>query len=88
MSTINVRVEEKTKKAASKVLKSVGLDLSSGINIFLRQVAVEEGLPFKPTRKSLKEIRAEWDKQVAEALRSGKRYETAEELFKDLDKLV
>lgn len=88
MTTLSVRIEEKTKKAASKALKDIGLDLSSGIKIFLHQVAVEKGLPFKPTKRSPKEIRTMWDADVEEALRNGKRYTTAKELFKDLDKLI
>ena len=88
MTTLSIRIEEKTKRAASKALKDIGLDLSSGVKLFLNQVVTEKGLPFKPTKRSPKEIRARWDAGVAEALRSGKRYETAEELFKDLDTLI
>lgn len=88
MTTVNVRIEEKTKKAASKALKDIGLDLSSGVKLFLKQVITEKGLPFTPTKRSPREIRAKWDASVDEALRSGKRYNTAKELFKDLDKLI
>lgn len=83
MTTLSVRIEEKTKKAASKALKDIGLDLSSGIKIFLNQVAVEKGLPFTPTRNAAK-LRARWDKEVAEARKSGKQYTDTKELFKDL----
>lgn len=83
MTTLNVRIEEKTKKAASKVLKRVGLDLSTGVKIFLHQVITEKGLPFRPT-KNPTALRAEWDKEVAYARKHGKRYDSAEELLKDL----
>ncbi len=86
MTTVNVRIEEKTKKAASKALKSIGLDLSAGIKMFLHQVVTEQGLPFKPTKRTPKEIRARWDAQVAEALRSGRGYDSAEELLRDLER--
>ncbi|OGG80505.1 hypothetical protein A3A39_00285 [Candidatus Kaiserbacteria bacterium RIFCSPLOWO2_01_FULL_54_13] len=86
MTTVNVRIEEKTKKAASKALRNIGLDLSAGIKIFLHQVVTEKGLPFKPTKRSPKEIRARWDAQVAEALRSGRGYDNVEELIRDLEK--
>lgn len=85
MTTLNIRIEEKTKKAAQKALADIGLDLSSGIKIFLTQVANEKGLPFKPTKRSPKEIRARWDAEVAEALKNGKRYTNTKDLFKDLD---
>jgi DNA-damage-inducible protein J len=88
MTTLSIRIEEKTKRAASKALKDIGLDLSSGVKLFLNQVVTDKGLPFKPTKRSPKEIRAQWDAEVAEALRSGKRYNSAKELFTDLDTLI
>lgn len=83
MTTVNVRVEAKTKKAASKVLKSIGLDLSAGVKIFLTQVAIDKGLPFRPT-KNPAAIRAKWDREVEEALRTGKRYKSGRELLDDI----
>jgi DNA-damage-inducible protein J len=84
MSVLNVRIEENTKRAASKALADIGLDLSTGVKIFLHQVIVEKGLPFRPTKKNHAALRAQWDREVAEARKNGKRYDTAEELFKDL----
>ena len=83
MTTINVRIEEKTKKAAQKVLADVGIDLSTGVKIFLQQVVTENGLPFTPT-KNAKALRAKWDKESAWALKHAKRYTDTKELFKDL----
>lgn len=79
MTTLNIRIEEKTKKAASKVLRDVGLDLTSGVKIFLHQVALEKGLPFTPTR-NMSAIAAKWDKEVADALKKGKVYNAADAL--------
>ena len=84
MTTINVRIEEKTKKRAAKTLADIGLDMSSAVNMFLKQVVVEQGLPFTPTKKDPKKIRAQWDREVAWALKHGKRYTDTKELFKDL----
>ena len=61
----------------------MGLDLSTGVKIFLHQVVTEQGMPFKPT-KNPAALRAEWDKEVAWALKHGKKYDSAEELLKDL----
>ncbi len=83
MTTINVRVEEKTKKAASKALKGIGLDLSSGIKIFLHQVAVEKGLPFRPSKTPLVS-RAQLDREFEDAMKDGKRYTSGKELLGDL----
>ena len=79
---MNVRIEAKTKKAASKALADIGLDLSTGVKIFLHQVINDKGLPFKPS-KNPAALRAEWDKEVAEARRS-KRFKTVDEILKGL----
>ena len=82
MQPVNVRVKEKTKKAARKVLADIGLDLSTGVNLFLHQVAIEKGLPFTPTKNSAA-LRAKWDAEAAEA-RRGKKYKNAKEVLADL----
>ncbi len=86
MTTINIRIDEKLKKAAGKTLASLGLDTSSAVKMFLSQVVTENGLPFTPSKDPAK-IRARWDKEVAEALKNGKRYSTAEEMHKDIFKV-
>lgn len=87
MSTLSIRIEEKTKKEAQKTLEALGLDLSTAVKMFLNQVVIEQGIPFKPSR-SPKQIRVEWDREAAHALKYGKRYSTAEELFKDLQREI
>jgi DNA-damage-inducible protein J len=84
MTTVNVRIEEKTKKAASKALKEMGLDLSSGIKLFLNQVAVEKSLPFRPTTSVPRVSRARLDAEFEDAIKNGKRYTSAKEMFDDL----
>jgi DNA-damage-inducible protein J len=83
MTTLNIRIESDVKAKASKTLASIGLDMSSAVKMFLNQVITEKGLPFTPT-KNAKVIRARWDREVTEALKSGKSYKTAEELHRDI----
>lgn len=47
MSTIQIRVDEKTKKSAKKVLEDVGMDMSSAIKVYLKQIVIQNGIPFK-----------------------------------------
>ena len=82
MTTLNVRIEEKTKLAASKALADIGLDLSSGVKLFLHQVVTEKGLPFTPT-KNAAVIRAKWDAESARA-RTGRQYKSAKEALRSL----
>lgn len=85
MTTLSIRIEEKTKRDASKALAHLGLNLSSAVNMFLSQVVIEQGIPFKPSRAP-KQIREEWDKEVAWALKYGKSYKNAEEMHRDIFK--
>lgn len=82
MTTINIRIDEKLKRDASKTFASLGIDTSSAVKMFLAQAVKEKGLPFKPTRDP-KAIRARWDKEVKEALK-GKGYTDVREMHRDI----
>ena len=82
-TTINIRIDKKTKESAQKTLQAMGLDLSSGIKIFLKQVVVEQCIPFRP-RKYFGLTRAQWDKEAEHALKYGKRYTSTKEMMDDI----
>lgn len=46
MTTIQVRIDEKTKRKVRKVFSDVGLDLSSGIRMYLNWIAMNQKVPF------------------------------------------
>lgn len=46
MTTIQVRIDEKTKKSAKKVLDSIGMDMSSAVKVYLKQIVITQSLPF------------------------------------------
>lgn len=48
MATIStqVRIDETTKKQAVELLEGLGLNLSDAINMFLKQVVLQNGIPF------------------------------------------
>lgn len=47
MSAIQIRIDEKTKKSAKKVLDKVGMDMSVAIKVYLKQIVIRQGIPFK-----------------------------------------
>ena len=59
---INVRSDVETKSKAQEIFASLGLDMSTAINIFLRQTVRQNDLPFvlttgvKPKKKSRAEM--------------------------------
>ena len=46
MSNIQIRIDEKEKKAAKEIFEKIGLDMSSAIKLFIRQATLRKGLPF------------------------------------------
>ena len=62
-SAINVQVDSQDKEMATSILKDLGLNMSTAINMFVKQIIKTNGLPFEvvnPTpsrelKKALKE---------------------------------
>jgi DNA-damage-inducible protein J len=48
-STIQIRIDNKTKKSVAKIFKTLGLDLSSGVKIYFQKILHTRGIPFSIT---------------------------------------
>lgn len=46
MTTIQLRIDEKTKQRSKKILDELGLDMISAVKLFLRQIIIRRGIPF------------------------------------------
>lgn len=46
MTTIQIRIDEKTKRSAQKVLGKLGIDMSTAIKAYLKQISIRDGIPF------------------------------------------
>ena len=49
-TNINIRTDSDLKAKAQGILGELGLDLSTAINVFLRQVVRKEAIPFEISR--------------------------------------
>ncbi|MDR1635481.1 MAG: type II toxin-antitoxin system RelB/DinJ family antitoxin [Bifidobacteriaceae bacterium] len=47
MERINFRADRKVRQDAERVFHALGLNLSDGLNVFLRRVAAEQAIPFR-----------------------------------------
>ena len=61
-TNLNVRVDENLKKTADTLLNELGLNMSTAINIYLKQIVRENGIPFeikldKPNAETLQDVR-------------------------------
>ncbi len=89
MATVptQIRIDEEVKKQATELFAALGLDMSSAVNIFLRQSIIQGGIPFDV---KVPQYRSE----VIEAMKEAKSicndttvtgYTDLEEMFKELD---
>lgn len=46
-ANINIRVDSEVKSKAQEVFSALGLDMTSAINLFLRQAIRKNGIPFE-----------------------------------------
>ena len=81
-TTIQTRLSPKLKKDAQKAFKSMGLDLSTGVKLFLTQVVRTQSIPFEVfTFDNLSEDKQlEIVKEAKYALKYGKRYTNIHEM--------
>ena len=89
MTTINVRVEETIKKQASELFEELGLDMTTALNLFLRQAIMYGGIPFeirKPNAETLAAIE-EIEKTKRGEVKA-KRYNSFADLVKELEEEI
>lgn len=85
-TTLQVRIDKKTKTKAQKIFKEIGIDMSSGIKMFLSRVINTGTVPFIPLTKNgfTKEYEQELLREVEEAEKYGKRYNSIQEAHADI----
>ena len=80
-TVVRARIDSDTKARAAEALKAMGLTVSDAIRLLMLRVAEERRLPFTiqaPNRTTVEAM-----KELAEG--RGRRFDSAEELFRDLD---
>lgn len=84
-AVVQVRIDETIKSQAVAVLNNLGMDTSTAINVFFRQVIAENGLPFKPTQAKFNDETLAAIKESDEMVKNGtgKQYASVDDLFED-----
>ena len=52
-ATVQVRIDEDTRKQANALFERIGLDMPTAIRMFLKQSIESNGLPFQPMIKDI-----------------------------------
>ena len=90
MSTVakNFRIDSELSDQASKLLEGLGLSMSQAVSMFLRQVVLQQGLPFevKYPKRSGELLDAIEEAKRLEADPRTKHYTNMNEMWADLDK--
>lgn len=72
-TTLNIRTDKEIKVKAEQIFDALGLNMSTAVNIFLRQAIRENGIPFEvklsvPNERTIAAIEEgrsiAWDKSV------------------------
>ena len=83
----NITINPKVKKLSTKLLNDMGLDLSTYVELSLRAMIREQGLPFEISMEGLnkKTINAIKETVAMQAYpENAKQYNSMDELLKDL----
>ena len=90
MATVNmsIRLDTELKKQADAMFSDMGLNMTTAMNMFLRQVVRQGRIPFEiatdiPNAETLAAMK-EMDDMISGKI-PAKRYTSTKELFEDLD---
>lgn len=86
-TTFNVNVDKDTIEEATKILKELGLDINTSINIFLTEVVKRGDIPFKnknpkPNRKMRRALKEAQD--IIDGKVEAKGYHDVHQMFEDI----
>lgn len=86
-TSMNIRVDSTVKKQAQELFAALGMDMTTAINIFLRQSVQRQGLPFEVTLNRMNSEALEAIAEVQEMKKHPERYKgyaDADAMMKEL----
>ncbi len=81
-TTISIRIDSETKVQSQKVLKQLHMTMSEAVVVFLRQVALQRGIPFEIKIPTELTARTMEKSQKGEDVKS---FDSVDALFEDMD---
>ena len=82
--TTTIRIESTLKKEASALFESLGLDMTTAINMFLRQAVREQAIPFRVGEPKLSDRALAAIKEVRDMEDHPERYKS----YTDVDEMM
>lgn len=89
MTTVQARIDTKVKKDTKRILDKLGLDFSSAINLYFRQITQKKGIPFRVLTENgfTEEEEREMLREI-EDIRTGKKQALAFDSVDDMMRYV
>lgn len=84
-TSMNIRMDSELKKQAEALFSEIGMNMTTAINIFLKQSVRENGIPFELRVNTPNKLTVEAIQEGEQIIKEGKaRFNTADEMFADL----
>ena len=84
--TLHIRVEPSVKMKAEKTLNDLGLSITEAVNVFLNQVILHDGIPFKIEKPKYNKETIQAIEDVKNGKNLSKAFNSVDEMFEELDK--
>lgn len=86
MTSVNIRMDADIKRQAEELFNELGLNMSTAMNMFVRQAIQHQGIPFdiviSPKNQAVLALRRDIESQLKDP--NAKQYHSAEELHADI----
>lgn len=84
--TLHIRVEPSVKTRAEETLNDLGLSITEAVNVFLNQVILHDGIPFKIEKPKYNKETVQAIEDVKNGKNLSKAFNSVDEMFEKLDK--
>jgi DNA-damage-inducible protein J len=84
--TLHIRVEPDVKIKAEETLNDLGLSITEAVNVFLNQVILHDGIPFKIEKPKYNKETIQAMEDVKSGKNLSKTFDSVDEMFEELDK--
>lgn len=84
--TLHIRIAPDVKAKAEKTLQDLGLSITDAVNVFLKQVILNDGIPFEIKKPQLNAETIQALEDVKNGKNLSKSFNNVDEMFEELDK--
>ena len=84
--TLHIRIEPSVKARAEQTLNDLGLSITEAVNVFLNQVILHNGIPFKIEKPKYNKETIQAMEDVKNGKNLSKTFDSVDEMFEELHK--